>query len=40
MKNIPIPTTQDANLLQCLILLNQEIEELKKQIAELKAKGA
>lgn len=29
MKNIIIPQTQDSNLRQCLILLNQEIEELK-----------
>lgn len=38
MQNIPLPSTNDSNLVTALILLNREIEELKKQIAELKAK--
>ena len=37
MQNIPLPTTPDTNLRQALILLNREIEELKKEIAALKA---
>ena len=37
MQNIPLPSTNDSNLLTALILLNREIEELKKEIAALKA---
>lgn len=37
MEHIPLPRTNDQALVQCLILLNREIEELKKEIAALKA---
>ena len=35
MENIPIPATQDSNLKLALILLNGEVEELKKRIEEI-----
>ena len=30
MQNIPLPSTKDSNLVTALILLNREIEELKR----------
>lgn len=36
MERLPFPPNLDAGLVTCLILLNREIEELKKQIEELK----
>lgn len=40
MENVPMPSTQDANLRLALLLLNREIEELKKKVAALEAAGA